>query len=94
MVNNINLFLKTTNKMKKMFIIGALALFTLAITSCDPNKVQCWKLNVKYSDGKSMEYYFYGSGVEADAQLEIYRLAGATQIGREQTFRSKNDCHN
>jgi len=31
MVNNINLFLKTTNKMKKMFIIGALALFTLAI---------------------------------------------------------------
>ncbi len=78
--------------MKKFFILGAMALTMFAVTSCDPNKAQCWKLQVTYEDNKVTEYLFYGTGDEADAQLEIYHRAGAKKIHREQTFLSKEDC--
>ena len=71
--------------MKKFFILGAMALTMLAVTSCDPNKAQCWKLQITDEDNKVTEYLFYGTGDEADAQLEIYHRAGAT-------FLSKEDC--
>jgi hypothetical protein len=65
----------------------------LAITSCNANKEQCWKLTVGYPEGKTTEYYFYGTGDQADAQLEIYHKAGANKVSRSQTFKSKEDCH-
>lgn len=63
-----------------------------ALVSCDPNKAQCWKLTVTYPEGNSIESYFYGTGVEADAALEVYYKAGATKVHREQTFLSKENC--
>ena len=82
--------------MKKSIVCAAACcLLALAATfsSCDPNKAQCWKLTVKYQDNKTIEYYFYGTGVEADAQLDVYQKTGATTVRREQTFLSKDNCH-
>ena len=64
-----------------------------ALVSCDPNKAQCWKLTVVSENDATAEYYFYGTGVEADAQLEIYHRAGAKSVKREQTFLSQENCH-
>lgn len=81
--------------MKKFFFMAAaccMLAMSAALVSCDPNKAQCWKLYVGFDNGKSAEYYFYGTGVEADAQLELYHQAGANTIRREQTFLSKENC--
>jgi hypothetical protein len=82
--------------MKKFFMsLAAVAVMALAagFVSCDPNKTQCWLLIATFPQGGTQEMYFYGSGVEADAQLEILHQAGATKIERKQTFLSKENCH-
>ncbi len=82
--------------MKKVFFVAAaccLLAVSAAFVSCDPNKAQCWKMSVTYQGGQTAEYYFYGTGVEADAQLELYVKAGAIQTRREQTFLSRDNCH-
>jgi hypothetical protein len=83
--------------MKKFFCMSLMAIGLMALaagfTSCDPNKAQCWKLSVSYPEGPSVEYYFYGTGIEADAQLEVYHQAGANRVSRSQTFLSKENCH-
>lgn len=82
--------------MKKVFVLAAaccLLAVSAAFVSCDPNKAQCWKMVVTYPGDKTEEYYFYGTGVEADAQLELYHQAGAIKLHREQTFLSKENCH-
>ena len=73
--------------------MGCMLAMSASLASCDPNKAQCWKLQVGYPSGQTEEFYFYGTAVEADAQLEIYHQAGATKIHREQTFLSKDNCH-
>ena len=79
--------------MKKIFILGAFALATLALTSCDPNKEQCWKIIVTSETGTT-EYYYYGSGVDSDAQIDIYaKMPGVKSARKEQTFLSKDNCH-
>ena len=83
--------------MKKVFF-GAVACCMLALSaafvSCDPNKAQCWLLSVTMQDDTKVEYYFYGTGVEADAQLEVYaRTGGVKRTHREQSFLSKENCH-
>ena len=82
--------------MKKIFFVAAaccLMALGAVMVSCDPNKAQCWKLTVGYPNGQTAEYYFYGTGVEADAQLELYHQAGANSVKREQTFLSEGNCH-
>ncbi len=84
--------------MKKVFMTAA-ALCMLAISasfvSCDPNKAQCWKMKVTLQDGTSREYFFYGTGAEADAQMDVYqKTGGVKQVSHEQTFMSKEDCKN
>lgn len=82
--------------MKKVFFAAAaccMLAMSAALVSCDPNKAQCWKLQVTSQDDVTVEYYFYGTGVEADAQLEIYHQAGAKRVSREQTFLSRENCH-
>ncbi len=65
-----------------------------SFVSCDPNKAQCWKLTVTYQNDQTEEFYFYGTGVEADAQLEMYQQTGGVKrTHREQTFMSKENCH-
>jgi len=80
----------------KKFIFAAAACCMLAVgaslVSCDANKPQCWKLTAVYDD-VTIEAFFYGSGVEADAQLEVHHRAGAKSIRREQTFLSQENCH-
>ena len=79
--------------MKKFFILGVFALATLAFTSCDPNKEQCWKMTI-VSDAGTVIYYYYGNGVDSDAQLELLASSHpgfkATKV---QTFLSKENCH-
>ena len=48
-------------------------------------------MSVTYESGQTEEFYFYGTDVEADAQLEIYHKAGAVKVGREQTFMSEQN---
>lgn len=81
--------------MKKILtfaVAGCIMALTASLVSCNPDKTQCWKLIAVFDD-KTQESYFWGSGVEADAQLEIYHRAGANTIRREQTFLSKENCH-
>ena len=81
----------------KKILMSLMAVCMMAVafglTSCDPNKAQCWKMSVTYESGQTEEFYFYGTDVEADAQLEIYHKAGAVKVGREQTFMSEQNCH-
>ena len=81
----------------KKFMMSVAAVCVLALAagfvSCDPNKAQCWKLIATYPEGNTEEQYFYGTGVEADAQLEIFVRAGANKVRREQTFLSVGNCH-
>ena len=82
--------------MKKIICIAAACCMLAAgaaLVSCDPHKAQCWKMSVTYESGQTEEFYFYGTDVEADAQLEIYHQAGAVKIGREQAFLSEKNCH-
>jgi len=79
--------------MKKLFIIGALAMGAL-LTSCNTENSQCWKISVTYEGGKSSTYYFWGTGAESDAQLKQYeKIPGITRVGKEQAlFVSQSDC--
>jgi len=82
--------------MKKIIMtVAAVCVLALAagFVSCDPNKAQCWKLVATFPSGQQQIMYFYGTGVEADAQLELMHQAGANKIHREQTFLSKENCH-
>lgn len=80
--------------MKKIFFVSLFALATLAFTSCDPNKEQCWKMTVTTDEG-SVTYYYYGNGVDSDAQLDLYaQMPGVKSARKEQTFLSKDNCHN
>ena len=79
--------------MKKLFIACAVALTALVFTSCDPNKEQCWKITVVTEAGTAT-YYYYGNGVDSDAQLDIYRqMPGVKSTSKAQTFLSKDNCH-
>ena len=79
--------------MKKFFILGVFALATLAFTSCDPNKTQCWKMTI-VSDAGTVIYYYYGDGVDSDAQLDIWsQVPGLKSAKKESTFLSKDNCH-
>ena len=75
--------------------VAAVCVLALAagFVSCDPNKAQCWKLTATFPQGGTQEMYFYGTGVEADAQLEILHQAGANKVQREQTFLSQENCY-
>ena len=67
-----------------------------AFTSCNPDKAQCWKLQITDEDNKVTEYLFYGTGDEADAQLEICHRADAKKIRPQQGCMSaskKEVCH-
>ncbi|MBQ8939693.1 MAG: hypothetical protein IJ047_05665 [Paludibacteraceae bacterium] len=83
--------------MKKVFMsLAAVAVMALAagFTSCDPNKEQCWKITLTSPDGgQVVEYYYYGNGVDSDAQLEL--LASSMpgfKATKTQTFLSKDNC--
>ena len=79
--------------MKKFFILGVFALATLAFTSCDPNKEQCWKMTI-VSDAGEVIYYYYGNGVDSDAQLELLASSHpGYKATKEQTFLSESNCH-
>lgn len=81
--------------MKKMlisFAVITMMVVAAGLVSCNPNKTQCWLLKATFPSGKTQEMYFYGSGDEADAQLELMHQAGANQIHRESTSKSKSDC--
>lgn len=82
--------------MKKIFCVAAaccLLAVSAAFVSCDPHKAQCWKLTVGYPSGSTEVSYFYGTDVEAEAQLEVYHQAGANSLRHEQTFLSEDNCH-
>lgn len=82
--------------MKKMFFaVAACCVLALSATfvSCDPNKAQCWKMTIVMQNDVTEEFYFYGTGVESDAQLELYYQAGAKSVKKEQTFLSRDNCH-
>lgn len=81
--------------MKKFFILGVFALATLAFTSCDPNKTQCWKITLTSdTGGQVLEYFYYGDGVDSDAQLELLASSHpGYKATKEQTFLSKDNCH-
>ena len=83
--------------MKKVFMsLAAVAVMALAagFTSCDPNKEQCWKITLTSPDGgQVVEYYYYGNGVDSEAQLEL--LASSMpgyKATKTQTFLSKDNC--
>jgi hypothetical protein len=83
--------------MKKVFMsLAAVSVMALAagFTSCDPNKEQCWKITLTSPDGgQVVEYYYYGNGVDSDAQLEL--LASSMpgyKATKTQTFLSKDNC--
>jgi hypothetical protein len=79
--------------MKKIFFACAIALTAIAFASCDTQKEQCWKMTVVSSLG-TVTYYYYGSGPDSDAQLDIYKnTPGVTSVRKEQTFLSKDNCH-
>ena len=83
--------------MKKVIMLAAaccMLALSASLVSCNPDKTQCWKLSVTSEDGKVTEHFFYGTGTEADAQLEVYHRAGATKVHREQTFLSEENCKN
>jgi len=83
--------------MKKAFCIAAaccLMAVSAAFISCDPNKTQCWKITVEFQTGQTEEYYFWGDGMESDAQLDQYgKLPGIKRVSKVQTFMSQSDCH-
>ena len=76
--------------------LAAVSVMALAagFTSCDPNKEQCWKITLTSPDGgQVVEYYYYGNGVDSDAQLEL--LASSMpgfKATKTQTFLSKDNC--
>ena len=84
----------------KKILMSLMAVCMMAVafglTSCDPNKAQCWKITLtsRESGAPTLEYYFYGTGVESDAQLEMLASSNpgysATKV---QTFLSKDNCH-
>lgn len=83
--------------MKKIFMsVAVICMMAVAagMVSCNPNKTQCWLLRGTWPNGSTQEMYFYGSGDEADAQLEIMHQNGANKIHREAAGKSKSDCHN
>lgn len=83
--------------MKKMlmsFAVITMMVVAAGLVSCNPNKTQCWLLKATFPSGKTTEMYFYGSGDEADAQLELMHQAGANTVHRESTSKSKSDCTN
>jgi len=83
--------------MKKVFLcLAAVGMMAMAagFVSCNPDKTKCWKLQATFPSGQVQEMYFWGSGDEADAQLEIMHQAGANKIHRESTSKSKSDCRN
>lgn len=83
--------------MKKLFFAAAaccMLALSATFVSCDPNKAQCWLITVTLQDSTTEEHYFYGTGIEADAQMELYHQAlDAKSVRREQTFLSKDNCH-
>ena len=82
--------------MKKILLMSAaccMLAMSATLVSCDSNKAQCWKLQITDQNNVTVEHFFYGTGVEADAQLEIYHQAGAKSVRREQTFLSQENCH-
>ena len=83
--------------MKKVFMsLAAVAVMALTagFTSCDPNKEQCWKITLTSPDGgQVVEYYYYGSGVDSDAQLELLASSHpGYKATKTQTFLSKDNC--
>jgi hypothetical protein len=47
----------------------------------------------EFQSGQSQEYYFWGSGIESDAQMKIYeQMPDIKTIRKEQTFLSEQDC--
>ena len=49
-------------------------------------------IQATYPSGQVETWYFYGSGDEADAQLELRHQAGANKLHREASGKSKSDC--
>ena len=83
--------------MKKVFSVASaccLMAVSAALMSCNPDGTKCWKMQATYPSGQTEEWYFYGSGDEADAQLELKHQAGANKIHREASGKSKSDCTN
>lgn len=83
--------------MKKIFMsVAVICMMAVAagLVSCDPNKTQCWLLQATFPSGQVQEMYFWGSGDEADVELEKMHQAGANKIHREAAGKSKSDCHN
>ena len=79
--------------MKKYFILVALFVATVAFTSCDPNKTQCWKITVELQNGQKSEYLFWGDGMQSDAQMDMYQqVPDIKSVRKEQTFLSEQDC--
>lgn len=82
----------------KKIVMSLAAVCMLAVSasfvSCDPNKEQCWKITLTSPDGgQVLEYYYYGNGVDSDAQLELLASSHpgfkATKV---QTFLSRENC--
>ena len=82
--------------MKKInkIVLCTLSLCAVLFASCDPNKEQCWKITLTSPDGgQVVEYYYYGNGVDSDAQLDL--LASSMpgfKATKTQTFLSKDNC--
>ncbi|MBR3648173.1 MAG: hypothetical protein IKN59_07295 [Paludibacteraceae bacterium] len=79
--------------MKKVFFAAAIVLCAI-LTSCDTKKAQCWEMSVTYDGGKTTTYYFWGTGDESDAQINVYaKIPGVTRASKTQAlFVSESDC--
>jgi len=80
-----------------MMSVAVVCVMALAagFVSCDPNKTQCWKITVEFQNGQSEVYYFWGDGLQSDAQLNEYgKLPGIKRTSKTQAFLSQSDCHN
>ena len=79
--------------MKKVLFAAAIAMCAI-FTSCDNKKAQCWEMSVTYDGGKTTTYYFWGTGDESDAQVDMYaKIPGVTRASKTQAlFVSQSDC--
>ena len=66
------------------------------LSSCDPNKEQCWKITLtSRTTGQATEYYYYGNGVDSDAEIErLAQMNPGCSATKTQAFLSRENCKN
>jgi len=72
-----------------------MAVSAMMVSCGDPNGTQCWEMTAKYKTGQTSVWYFYGSGDEADTQLQMMvGNNGVESATRKSAGKSKSDCVN